>query len=283
MVIRPLHLALSAAFAACAATVFLAPVAWDAGSAALRRELDQTAVVPPAVFSSDDLTDSPEPVGRFFRRVLKEGQRIIRAVDLRTEGEFQTGTDDRGWRSFTASQRFATAPPGFVWDARIRMAPLLPVYVRDAYVGARTEMRGKVLALYPVVDEADTPALAAGQLHRYLGETMWFPTALLPGSGVVWTAVDHRSALATLTDRGTTVSLRFTFTDEGDITEIFAPDRMRSVDGRNEPTPWTVRCSDHQERQGIRIPLWCVAEWVLPEGPLPYWRGRVADVRYEFR
>jgi hypothetical protein len=266
---------------AAALGVFVARVGWDSRSARLRRELGAAAPRLHDAFSQADLAELPEPVVRFFRHVLRDGQPMIRAVDLTTAGEFQTGSDEKGWKPFTAVQRFSTQPPGFVWDATIRMAPLLPVYVRDAYVGGHAEMRGRVLALLPVVNEVNRPGLAAGQLHRYLGETMWFPTALLPWQGVAWQAIDTKSAVASITDRGITVSLRFLFTPDGDVAEIFAVDRLRAVDGRYEPTPWAVRCDDYQAWQGVRIPTRCEAEWRLPEGPLPYWRGRVVDVRYE--
>jgi len=259
-----------------------AAIAWDSRSSSLRQQLDRAAVGVPDLYSTEDLDELPAPVERFFRHVLKEGQPLIRAVDLVTEGQFQTGTTAAGWKSFTASQRFSTRPPGFVWDAHIQMAPFMPVYVRDAYVGDHTEMRGNVLGLFPVVAEAATRDLAAGQLHRYLAETIWFPTALLPAHHrVFWEAIDATSAIAMIHDRGMAVSLRFTFTPDGDVREVFASDRMRAVNGGYEPTPWAVRCNDYQDRQGMRIPTWCEAEWRLPEGPQPYWRGRVTNVRYE--
>jgi len=260
----------------------IAVYVWDSRTSSLRQQLERASIRTPDLYSELDLDELPAPVERFFRHVLKEGQPLIRAVDLVTEGQFQTGTTAAGWKSFTASQRFSTRPPGFVWDAHIQMAPFMPVYIRDAYVGDHAEMRGKVLGLFPVVNEADSRDLAAGQLHRYLAETIWFPTALLPNHHrVFWEAVDANSAIALITHRGITVSLRFTFTADGDVSEVFAKERMRAVDGGYEPTPWAVRCSDYQERHGMRIPIWCEAEWRLPEGPRPYWRGRVTTVRYE--
>jgi hypothetical protein len=257
-----------------------AALAWDGRSADLRQTLDRTAAAPQGAFSVDDVTELPAPVERFFRHVLRDGQPLVQHVELATSGEFRTGDEADTWRPFTAWQRFSVSPPGFVWDARIAMAPFMPVYVRDAFVDGHAEMRGKVMGLFPVVDEVNTPGLAAGQLHRYLAETMWFPTALLPGQGVVWQPIDTKSAVATLSYQGTTVALRFLFSPEGDISEVFALDRMRAVNGRQEPTPWAVRCADHQERSGMRIPTWCEAEWRLPSGPLPYWRGRVDSVRF---
>jgi hypothetical protein len=116
---------------------------------------------------------------------------------------------------------------------------------------------------------------------RFLAEMMWFPSALRTENGVAWTAIDDHRAMARLDDRGHSVSLQFTFDSANAITEVFAPARMRAVKGGHEPTPWAVRCWDHQDRLGFRIPIACEAEWRLPEGSLAYWRGRVTNITFE--
>src|SRR5207249_11032068 len=85
----------------------------------------------------------------------------------------------------------STDPPGFVWDAAIRVAPFLSVRVRDAYIRGAGSMQGRLAAVVTVVDQRDRPELNAGALQRYLAEAVWFPTALLPGQGVAWQAVDR--------------------------------------------------------------------------------------------
>ena len=62
------------------------------------------------------------------------------------------------------------------------MSRLVDVYVRDAYIDGRGEMVAKVGGTWTVASDADTAPLADGQLMRYLGETMWFPTALGTGA-----------------------------------------------------------------------------------------------------
>ena len=34
---------------------------------------------------------------------------------------------------------------------------------------------------------------------------------------------------------------------------------------------------------GMRIPLAGEVEWILPEGPQPYWRGEILDIEYDLR
>jgi hypothetical protein len=227
-----------------------------------------------------DFEQLPPPVARYFRMALKEGQPMIRSVQIVQSGEFRKADD--GWSPFEATQYFSTQPPGFVWDAIIRMAPLMKVRVRDAYVAGQGSMQGKILSLMSVVDEGGKTELNAGALQRYLAEAVWFPTALLPSKSVKWSPIDNSRALATLTDSGTIVSLEFHFSDAGEITGVFTPSRYREVDGKYELTPWEGHFRHYEERGGIRIPIEGYVEWRLQDGSFPYWKGRIIKVMYDF-
>jgi hypothetical protein len=173
-------------------------------------------------------------------------------------------------------------PPGFVWDACIGMAPLITVRVRDAYVAGQGAMQAKILSLITMVDEHEKAELNAGALLRYLAEAVWFPTLLLPGNGVEWSAIDDTRALATLTNAGTTVSLEFRFNEEGEITEVFSPGRYREVNGRYELTPWAGHFHCYEERAGVLSPVEGDVEWLLPDGGFPYWKGHIVEITYDF-
>jgi hypothetical protein len=231
--------------------------------------------------SAEEMRALPEPVARYFAQVLAPGQPPIRAARVEQAGEFRTGGADAGWSPFTAVQHFSVAPPGFVWNAEIRMAPFLSVRVRDGYVGGTGEMRVRLAALLPLVDRSGGPGLNAGALQRWLAEAVWFPTALLPGRGVTWQPVDDSVARATVTDGGTRVSLDFTFSPEGEIVRAYTPARFRDVGGTDVPTPWACSYRDYRWVDGVRIPGAGEVEWILPEGRLAYWRGRVVGVEYE--
>lgn len=227
--------------------------------------------------SAEHVRGLPEPVQRFFQRTLPAGQRFIRTARFEQQGEFFM---NGRWRPLRAEQVFSATPPAFMWDARISMAPLLPVYVRDSYVGRRASMRAAVLGLYRVVDETGRAELNAGALMRYLGEAAWFPTRLLPGAGLSWEPLDAHAATATLTDGATTVSLQFHFNEDGDIVAIYSPERFREEKGSYVRTPWRVRALGHEVHHGIRLMSAAEAEWLLPDGPLPYWRGRITRAQF---
>lgn len=223
----------------------------------------------------------PEPVARFLARSVGEGAGTIRFAQVLHEGTFQMGEGEGGWRPFRSTQLFRSHPPGFVWDARIRMAPVLDVRVRDGYAGGMAVMKGAVAALVSVVDASGTPELAQGSLFRYLAEAAWFPTRLLPGAGLEWLAEDDSTAWATLTDQGTRVTLRVRFSAEGDVTEVYAPDRLREEGDAYVPTPWVGRFHGHEVVDGFRIPMHGEVAWIVDGVEVPYWRGRVVEVRYQ--
>jgi hypothetical protein len=227
----------------------------------------------------------PEPVRRYFRATLRRGQGVIRAARLDSAGSFrQVAAGDglgpeAGWMPFTATQTFTADPPAFVWAARMRMFPLVDVYVRDGYVNGRGSMQAAALGLVTVVDARDAPGLDAGALLRYLAEAAWFPTALLPGPRLTWTGIDATHARATLRHGPTEAAAIFEFDAAGDIVTVSARRPMAAGDGY-VLTSWQGRFWQHMERDGLRIPLQGEVAWLLDGEWRPYWRGQIVHVEY---
>lgn len=256
---------------------------WRAGTGELRSRLEEARrPIEPKTYDSKELQGLPAPVQRYFRAVLREGQPMVAAASVEQTGTFNLSETGRRWKRFTASQRMVTQRPGFLWDARIRMAPGMPVRVVDAYAAGEGILQARLFGLVPVADMRGTPEAAHGELLRYFSEMPWYPTALLPSQGVRWEAVDDTSARARLSDGGVTAALLFRFDDSGLISSVRAEERGRARGGEMVPTPWEGRWSSYELRDGMRVPLEGEVSWVLPEGPKPYWRGRVVDVVYEW-
>jgi len=254
----------------------------DRANARLVEELLGESSPPPLrVFSADDLEGLPAPVQRYLRRSIPEGQPYVAAVRLQQRGEFRLGDRTSPWKPFTAQQVFTIHPPGFVWDATIEMAPLIPVRVVDMYKSGEGALWAKVLSTLTVARARGAPELDAGELMRYLGEAVWFPTALLPGQGVTWHAIDDRAARATIEHGGTRASLVFTFNERDEVESVYAPDRAREVNGHYEATPWTGYWRNYQRRNGMLIPTKGEVEWNLPDGDLPYWRAELEGIKYQ--
>jgi len=282
MIFRILVVLLLGFAAAAIVAVFIGNRRWHHDSDAARAQLGAATPTTPAYFDTTELVGLPDPVARYFRHVLTPGQPMVTRAVFEQEGTFlmKPGTD--GWRPFRARQEFVVQPAGFVWDARISMGPGMPVYVRDAYVVGEGAMSAQFLALFPLVDVHGTREMAEGSLQRYLAETMWMPTALLPSQGVRWTARDDTSAIATLTEGGVSVSLEFHFDDAGDLRRVYTPARMREMNGHYEAMPWGGECSRYEVRDGMRIPAEAEVLWWVDGARMPYWRGRITGAKYTF-
>jgi len=255
---------------------------WSARSRELLDRLE-AARIPAATehFDPRELEGLPSPVARHLSQVLPAGTPIIRAVDVAHHGTFNVSQGGERWRPFTSRQRVVTRRPGFLWDGRVSMLPGLPVHVHDAYVDGEGILEPAILGLFTLMELRDRAEVARGELMRFFAEAAWYPTALLPSQGMRWEPVDHRSARATLADRGLALSMTFHFREDGLIETIRADSRGRAVDGKVLPTPWEARVSNYQRRDGMLIPIDGEVAWLAPEGRLPYWRGTITGIAYQ--
>lgn len=256
---------------------------WHSTTEAMRTELDAARLpVEVKTYNPEELDDLPAPVQRYFHNVLEDGQRIIAAVSLEQAGTFNMDESTDQWNSFTADQYIITRQPGFDWDARITMLPSISVRVHDAYVTGEGTLHASLFGLITMAEMRGTPDAAEGEFIRFFAETAWYPTALLPSQGVQWEAVDDTSAKATLRDGENSVTMLFHFDENGLIESVRAEARGRAVGDEVIPTPWEGRWSNYEQRDGILIPLEGEVSWILPDGPKPYWRGRITGIRFEF-
>jgi hypothetical protein len=263
------------------AAASIAGSAWARTTGRLVERLESRAQVSPdsafATYSTLEISGLPAPVIRYFEYALTPGQPLVRSSRVEQSGEFASRPGK--WAPFTAVEHFSVFPPGFVWDARIRMAPLLNANVRDSYVGGEGVMHGSLGGMLSVVDQRGTVEMATSTLLRYLAEAPWTPTALLPASGVLWEAIDRSSARASITDSGITVSMDVRFGTRGEIVEINAL-RHRDLAGEQVLTPWRGVFGDYQRVEGMMVPGRGEVGWILDGAWLPYWRGR--NTAWEF-
>lgn len=159
---------------------------------------------------------------------------MVASITLRQRGRLNMSDAGNHWKPFSAVQRVVAHRAGFDWDARVLIAPGLPVRVHDAYVAGVGQLRAAVQGLFKVADTTPLAALSEAELMRFLAEGVWYPTALLPSQGVVWAAVDAHSATATLHDSGHCVSLLFHFQADGLVDSVHADARA--------PGRWFYQC-----------------------------------------
>ena len=234
------------------------------------------------VYYNKHLESLPEPVKRYFRQVLPDGQPPIESVSLEQSGLFNMGEEDDNWKSFSAVQHVVTDKPGFDWEARVAVAPGLSARVHDTYIGEEGSLHVSLLGLISVVDMGGSADISEGEFLRYFAEAAWYPTALLPGRNVRWQGVDDRSAVAYMTDGHLTAQLLFRFGEDGLIQSVYAESRGRTVGNEVVPTPWEGRWSRYERHEGILVPMAGEVSWILPEGEKLYWQGEIRKIEFEF-
>ena len=254
---------------------------WKAETARIVEKLKQSALSnKTTLVSFNDFGNLPAPVARYFRFALQEDQPVIQTARIQHKGEFQLNGK---WIPFESVEHFSANPPAFLWDAKMSLNPLMSIRVRDGYSSGQGSMVAKIFSVYPVVSAGGKDErLALGALQRYLAESAWQPTALLPSENLQWSPIDENRALATLTDSGLTVSLEFTFNEKGEITNTFSPARYYEKNGEYKLFPWAGRFWNYQKYSGMMIPIEGEVAWHLPEGLMPYWRGHLTEAEYEF-
>ena len=257
---------------------------WQSDTDKLRVKLTNGQLsIQPKTYNSKEIEGLPEPVQRFFKAVLQDGQAIVTKVELSQQGQFHMNETEDKWHKFTATQLVTTQRLGFDWDAKIEMIPFVNVFVHDTYLLEEGYLQASVLGLFTVAKMYNTPELNQGELLRFFAEAVWYPTALLPSQGVVWEAIDLHSSRATLTDAKTTASVVFQFDAEGLITSMRAEARCyRVVGDKSTFMPWVGNFREYSVHNGMRIPLEAEVGWEHPEGLRLYFIGKTTKINYEF-
>ena len=256
---------------------------WQSSTKKMHAKLEaQRLPITTKTYSAGELIGLPAPVQKYFRAALKDGQPMVSAVQVELSGTINMSATGEKWNRFTATQPIITQRPGFDWEGRIEMMPGLSARVHDAYIAGEGILHAALFGLVTLANLRGTPEIAQGELMRFFAEAAWYPTALLASQGVRWKPIDDSSAEATLKDGGTSVTLLFLFGENGLIKSVRAESRGRTVGGVAIPTPWEVRLSNYELRDGMCVPTVGEVAWVLPEGPKSYFRGRVTRLRYEF-
>lgn len=248
---------------------------WATRTESLRSKLYSTMQSPvPATYDPHELDSLPSCVQRYLRLVLVPGQPIIRDVYLEHEGEMDMSQDK--WVPFTSKQYISTREPGFIWDARIAMFPGIKVHVHDAFVDGKGLLHASVIGLITMMEQSGS-AFDYGEYLRWCAETAWYPTAMLPSQGAVWQPLTDTSARVTFRNGSLTATLTVTFSPDGLMSSIRAEDRGREVNGQTIPTPWEGRWSNYIRMNGMLVPSTGEVAWILKEGRMVYWRGRIAN------
>ena len=221
-------------------------------------------------FTYQQLTGLPEPVQRYFKHVLKEGQPYISFIRIKHDGKFKTGLE-KDWVDITGEEYFTANEPGFIWKGRTAFFT-----AQDSYVSGRGRLDIFLFSLFKITS-GQGEKYDHGELLRWLGESVWFPTNLLPGKNLKWAPIDSLSAKLYFTHNKLTVFYIVRFNSAGEITEMETKRYM----GEKNLEAWVGKLSDYEELNGVVIPTVIEAVYRLPAGDFSYGKFNLKQIEYD--
>jgi hypothetical protein len=224
----------------------------------------------------------PPPVARYLKQSLGDTPRTISTARLRQRGSLRTDATRDRWLDFTAREIISVSAMNYQWDARVSIAPLLHIRVLDSYQSGHACGRVRLLSVITLTEDSGGAELELGSLLRFIAESPWYPTALLPSASLEWRRIDDSRALAVVASRGLRAELEFRFNAAGDIQGVYARSRPRRVERKYEMTPWEGHFSDYSEHDGLRIPFSGEVGWYINGSWRCVWRGHIEAAEYEF-
>ena len=221
-------------------------------------------------FSVSQLDGLPEPVQRYFRLVLREGQPYISYVRLTHTGKFKTGLDKK-WISIKGEQYYTTDTPGYIWKGTTTFFT-----ARDFYIADRGGLIVTLLSMFNIVDGSGH-SFDQGELLRWLAEGVWFPTALLPSERLQWSVVDNSHSKLVFNYKGLSLDFLVTFNSDGEIVELKTQRYMEE----NRIETWICRMDNYTWINNIKVPTECKASWQLAAKNYPYAKFKIKRIEYD--
>jgi hypothetical protein len=221
-------------------------------------------------FNKSRIVSLPEPVQRYFNHILKEGQPFISYARIKHEGQFKADLK-KGWMNITGEQYATTEKPGFIWKGTTAM-----FIAQDMYIADKGRLIVSVFSLINAVN-AKGEQYNQGELLRWLGESILYPTNFLPSDKLEWIPIDDKTAKLTFNYKGLSLFFKITFNDIGEITEM---ETKRYMDVNNLET-WVIKVSDYKELNKVFIPTRFEILWRLEKGDFSYAKFIITEIEYD--
>ena len=229
------------------------------------RRLATGSVVPHSVVTEVDLATLPSPVRRYLRAAGVVGRPRPHAYRLTFSGRIRGGLAEP-WMPFTAEQYSSVDEPVRLFYMRASRGGV-PLAVFHRYVGGVASMQVKLAGLFTLVD-AHGPEMNRSETVTVFNDMCLLAPGTLLDSRVTWRERDERSADASLTVGGETVSATLTFDEHGMLANFESHDRSRaSADGRSFTLlPFLTPVRAHDTFDGVVLARSAEAQWRLPDG-----------------
>jgi hypothetical protein len=222
-------------------------------------------------YSKHQIDDLPKPVQNYFKYCLKPGQAYAKSCSLTHTGWFKTAPE-KSAMPIKGTQVFNCTGPEFVWTGKTKAFKAI-----DKFVEGQGQLSVYLFGFLRIVNEKGREVSEA-ELLRWLGESVWFPTNLLPNEHLSWFPKDDYTAILQYQWEDFEISYEVTFNEQWQISTLTC---MRHM-GNAGYKPWIGRVNDYQEINGMMVPMKISAAWLLDEGEYQYADFEVVDLNHQF-
>lgn len=229
----------------------------------------QSKSISDKIYHPQQLADLPVPVQRYFKHILKDGQSYISYARIKHDGQFKMGFD-KDWLNIKGEQYATTEKPGFIWKGTTAQ-----FVARDMYIGNQGRLIASIFSLYNIVD-AKGESYNQGELLRWLGESVLYPTNFLPSEKLKWQPINSKTAKLTFNHNGLTLFFICTFNEVGEMTEM---ETKRFLDEKHLET-WVIKSSKYRKVNNVIIPTIFDVLWRLEKGDFSYAKFNITEIEY---
>ena len=222
-------------------------------------------------FHKKQLDSLPEPVQRYFNHILKEGQPYISYARIKHEGQFKADLQ-KGWMNIKGEQYATTEKPGFIWKGTTAM-----FVARDMYISDKGRLIVSLFSVYNIVDAKGKEKYDIGEILRWLGESILYPTNFLPSERLQWLPIDSNTAKLTFNYNGLSLFFKITVNEIGEITEMETKRYM----GEDNLETWVIKATNYKELNNVIIPTDFDVLWRLDKGDFSYAKFNITEVEYD--
>lgn len=157
----------------------------------------------------------------------------------------------------------------------------IPFQGLDRFVNRKGSMTGVLAKLIPLFQVTGTEMDQAAFV-TWLSEAAIFLPEVALSEQIIWSDETENTVTATMTIEECTVSVTFTFNDEGLVTKAWTKERfLTEKDHTFSSTPWYIGFEDYKQMDGRYLPCSVKSVWDFPEGEYVYFVSHHAVINFE--
>lgn len=242
--------------------------------------LSRTRFLENQILTEDDMKHLPEPVKKYLNYVGVVGKEKVISFKAVCEGEMKLDPKKEWVKVNSEQYNFFDEHLTRLFYIKLKMSGL-PVVGLHTYNSEKANMIIKPAGLITVLNSGGKE-MRIGDTTTLFNDMCFFAPAALIDKRIQWEAIDSTTAKAKFSNNGCTISALLYFNSVGELVNFTSDDRFYiPMDGSVRKATWSTPIGSYIERNGMKLPGYGEAVWILPEGNYCYARfTNIKEVEY---